>query len=154
MKGLLSAAGIGILFGLGIGLGGMADPAKVVGFLDVTGAWDPSLALVMAGALAVHIPLRRLILRGRRPLLAPAFPATPPDKVDRRLVLGSALFGVGWGLSGYCPGPAVVNVATGVPLALLFVGAMLGGMGLFRAWERWEAARAAPAASLGAADPG
>jgi len=136
VKALLSAAAIGVLFGLGVGVGGMADPAKVVGFLDVTGNWDPSLALVMAGALAVHVPLRRLILRRARPVLAASFPPIPSPRIDRRLLVGSALFGIGWGLAGYCPGPAVVSLSTGAPLALAFVASMVAGMGLFRVWER------------------
>nr|WP_304503103.1 MULTISPECIES: DUF6691 family protein [Myxococcaceae] len=118
----------------------MTDPARVRGFLDVTGAWDPSLAFVMGGALGTHALLRRLILRTRaRPLLAPAFPDLSHTRVDARLLGGAAIFGVGWGLVGYCPGPAFTALATGAPVALLFVGAMLAGMLLFRLWERRSA---------------
>jgi uncharacterized membrane protein YedE/YeeE len=97
----------GALFALGLALSGMTDPAKVVGFLDVGGAWDPSLALVMLGAIAVYLPVY-LVVRRRRPELAPASGA-----IDARLVGGAALFGIGWGLVGYCPGPAIVSLASG-----------------------------------------
>ncbi|NTX17840.1 YeeE/YedE family protein [Myxococcus sp. CA051A] len=126
----------GLLFALGLGLGGMTDPAKVVGFLDVAGSWNPSLAFVMAGALGTYALLRRLILRRARPVLADRFPAPPQADVDGRLVAGSALFGIGWGLSGYCPGPALVSLPVGGTTVLLFVGAMLVGMGAFRGMSR------------------
>ena len=114
MRAFAAAAFAGILFALGLGLGGMTDPSKVVGFLDVAGSWDPSLAFVMAGALGTYSPLRALIQRRKRPVLAPTFP--PPGKktgVDARLLTGAALFGIGWGLLGDRPGPALVSVATG-----------------------------------------
>nr|WP_305794264.1 MULTISPECIES: DUF6691 family protein [unclassified Myxococcus] len=114
----------------------MTDPAKVVGFLDVAGSWNPSLAFVMAGALGTYALLRRLILRRARPVLADRFPAPPQADVDGRLVAGSALFGIGWGLSGYCPGPALVSLPVGGTTVLLFVGAMLVGMGAFRGMSR------------------
>ena len=134
----------GLLFALGLGVGGMTDPAKVVGFLDVAGAWDPSLAFVMAGALGTHAVLRRLVLRRKQPVLAPAFPALKQTRVDGRLVGGAALFGVGWGLSGYCPGPALATLPTGGPMLLLFVAAMLAGMGAFRVWESLRAPARVP----------
>lgn len=135
MKAPLMAGLCGLLFALGLGLGGMTDPAKVVGFLDVAGAWDPSLAFVMAGALGTHAVLRRLVLRRKQPVLAPAFPSLKSARVDGRLMGGAALFGIGWGLSGYCPGPALATLPTGGSMVLLFVVAMLAGMGVFRAWE-------------------
>jgi uncharacterized membrane protein YedE/YeeE len=141
VKALLSAGLAGLLFSLGLGLGGMTDPAKVVGFLDVAGAWDPSLAFVMGGALAVHAVARRLILRRKTPVLAPAFPDVGQTRVDGRLVAGAALFGVGWGLAGYCPGPALTSVASGAWSALLFSGSMLAGMWLFSLRERLSASR-------------
>jgi uncharacterized protein len=146
VKANLAALLAGLVFALGLGLGGMTDPSRVLAFLDVTGSWDASLAFVMGGALGTHALLRRLILRTRaRPLLAPAFPADSRARVDARLLGGAALFGVGWGLVGYCPGPAFTALATGAPAPLLFVGAMLAGMLLFRLWERRPApARAAP----------
>ncbi|WP_371745501.1 DUF6691 family protein [Myxococcus sp. CA033] len=136
MKAALMAGVAGLLFALGLGLGGMTDPAKVVGFLDVAGSWNPSLAFVMAGALGTYALLRRLILRRARPVLADRFPAPPQADVDGRLVAGSALFGIGWGLSGYCPGPALVSLPVGGTTVLLFVGAMLVGMGAFRGMSR------------------
>jgi uncharacterized membrane protein YedE/YeeE len=138
MSTLLTAGVAGLLFALGLGLGGMTDPAKVQGFLDFTGAWDPSLAFVMGGALALHAPLSWLIRRRQRPVLAPAFPSLS-TQVDPRLVVGSALFGVGWGLSGYCPGPALASLASGGSLVALFVLSMFAGMWLFGWWERSRA---------------
>jgi uncharacterized membrane protein YedE/YeeE len=143
MKALLTAGVAGLLFALGLGLAGMTDPARVVGFLDVAGRWDPSLAFVMAGALGTYALARRVVLRRARPLLAPAFPAPGPRELDARLLTGAALFGVGWGLSGYCPGPAVASLAVGGRTVALFVAAMVSGMALFRAWERRRAARLA-----------
>jgi uncharacterized membrane protein YedE/YeeE len=130
------AFGCGLLFALGLGLAGMTRPSKVLGFLDVGGRWDPSLALVMMGAIAVHLPLRRL----RRPAPGGDIGCAADDgdadgtasAIDRRLVIGAALFGVGWGLSGYCPGPALVSLAGGSIGVLTFVGAMLIGMALHR----------------------
>jgi uncharacterized membrane protein YedE/YeeE len=113
----------------------MTDPARVRAFLDVTGKWDASLAFVMAGALGTHALLRRFIVRHPKPVLAAAFPTASHTKVDRRLLVGAALFGAGWGLSGYCPGPALTSLASGASTALTFVAAMLGGMLLFRLWE-------------------
>ncbi len=129
--GLLSGA----LFGLGLAVSGMADPAKVVGFLDVAGDWDPTLAFVMGGAILVAGPAFRLIFRRRRPVLAGDFDLPVKTEVDARLVGGSALFGVGWGLSGFCPGPAVVALvpalAAGVVPVFAFVAAMVAGMAIY-----------------------
>ncbi|MGA9520859.1 MAG: DUF6691 family protein [Myxococcaceae bacterium] len=138
MKAILSALGAGVLFSLGLGVGGMTDPANVQGFLDIAGDWDPGLAFVMAGALGTHALLRRFILRRATPVVAPAFPSYPAtaSRVDRRLVVGAGVFGVGWGLGGYCPGPSLTSVATGGSPALTFVLSMLGGMFLFSLWDR------------------
>jgi uncharacterized membrane protein YedE/YeeE len=125
---ILTAGLSGLLFALGLALGGMTDANNVIGFLDVTGEWKPGLAFVMAGALAVFSVGRRLALRRGRPLYADRFPRTRVG-VDRPLVVGSALFGLGWGIAGYCPGPALVSAASSAD-ALLFVGAMLGGLWL------------------------
>ncbi|MFY1830424.1 DUF6691 family protein [Myxococcus fulvus] len=133
MKQVLTAGVAGLLFALGLGVGGMTDPAKVVGFLDVAGAWDPSLAFVMAGALGSYALARGLILRRAAPVLADAFPGAPSASVDGRLVAGAVLFGVGWGLSGYCPGPALVVLPVGGLTVALFVVGMVAGMGVFRA---------------------
>ena len=142
MKASLGASLAGLLFALGLGIAGMTHPAKVLAFLDVGGAWDPSLALVMLAAIGVHAPLARLILRRRRPLLTPAFSVPAARAVDARLVGGAAVFGIGWGLAGLCPGPAITLLATGTPTAVAFVAAMVAGMAIEAARER--RARAAP----------
>lgn len=122
------AALAGLVFALGLGLSGMTQPSKVIGFLDVTGDWDPSLAFVMVGAIAVHLTAYRL-LRGRgRPLLAGRFHLPTRSDIDLSLVLGAAIFGVGWGLGGYCPGPALVSAGALQKPALIFLAAMAAGM--------------------------
>jgi uncharacterized protein len=123
----LSALLAGALFAIGLVLGGMTQPAKIVGFLDFGGRWDPSLALFMGGALLVYGVLHRLITRRPAPLFEARFHLPTRRDVDRRLVGGAAIFGVGWGLTGYCPGPALTSVTTG-SLPLIFVGAMAAGM--------------------------
>lgn len=124
----LGALASGLLFGIGLGISGMTRPAKVIGFLDVFGRWDPSLAFVMAGALAVHILLLRRVERRSRPLLDVTFHRPSAKHVDRKLVIGATIFGVGWGLAGYCPGPAIAALGSGAPVALVFVAAMALGM--------------------------
>ena len=125
----------GLVFGLGLIVSGMANPAKVLGFLDVGGAWDPSLALVMAGAIAVGFVAfffaknRTLSLMGAEMKLPTASP------IDRRLVTGSALFGIGWGIAGFCPGPGLLALGMGESKALVFVAAMLLGMVVFKLLE-------------------
>lgn len=123
---------VGLTFGLGLALSGMTDPSVVQGFLDVTGAWNPSLGFVMGGALLVATPAYAWA-RARGRTLTGA-PLALPDRrsLTRPLVIGAALFGVGWGLSGFCPGPALVNVATGNPIVLIFVASMAAGMWLQR----------------------
>ena len=123
----------GVLFGIGLALSGMLNPAKVLAFLDVAGRWDPSLALVMGGALAVMVPAWRL--QQRAPTASPALRPMLSD-LDARLVGGAAIFGVGWGLVGYCPGPAVASLALLDARPLVFVAAMLAGMELHRRWSR------------------
>jgi uncharacterized protein len=136
---VLIAALAGLLFGLGLVLSGMVAPAKVLGFLDVFGAWDPSLALVMAGAIAVALPAFALA-RCRRTSLAGLPMQLPAARgVDRRLVVGSLLFGIGWGLAGLCPGPALVVLGLGDAKAAGFVAAMLAGMVVFELLERRQA---------------
>ncbi|HEX2011458.1 MAG TPA: YeeE/YedE family protein [Roseateles sp.] len=132
----LTALLAGLLFGLGLLVSGMADPAKVLGFLDLAGAWDPSLALVMAGAIAVGLPVFRLGTARDRSWLGEAMRVPTARGIDRRLVLGSLAFGIGWGLAGFCPGPALVALGLGGAKALIFVAAMLAGMGLFELLER------------------
>lgn len=136
MKAAITAGLAGILFSLGLGLGGMTDPQKVVGFLDVAGTWDPSLMFVMMGALGAHFTTRRLLLRRKRPLFAESFPDLPRGRITGRLVAGSALFGIGWGLGGYCPGPGITSVGAGGTSAVLFVVSMLGGMALHLVWNK------------------
>jgi uncharacterized membrane protein YedE/YeeE len=130
VKSVWSALGAGALFGAGLVVSGMAKPAKVIGFLDVTGRWDPSLAFVMAGAVFVYMILFRVILRRGSPLLDVKFHLPTRKDLDARLIAGSALFGVGWGLAGYCPGPALVSLGAGMLPALVFVAAMTAGMWL------------------------
>jgi hypothetical protein len=126
----------GFIFAAGLTLAGMTQPAKVSAFLDVAGAWDPSLAWVMGGAVAVYAAADRFARRHARPLFAATFPPRPSRRIDAPLIVGAALFGVGWGLSGFCPGPALVAVGAGVTTALWFVPAMLGGMALQRLLAR------------------
>lgn len=130
---LLASFVSGVLFALGLAISGMTDPTKVTGFLDVFGPWDPSLGLVMAAALAVHVGPVQWILRRGRPLLDQTLHLAPFTQVDTRLVAGAALFGVGWGLGGYCPGPAVVAAGAGLGQGIVFLAAMIGGMGLYHA---------------------
>jgi uncharacterized membrane protein YedE/YeeE len=126
----------GLVFGVGLIISGMANPAKVLGFLDLAGTWDPSLAFVMAGA--VFIGFFAFLYAGRRKttLLGKELKLPTAREIDRRLVLGSILFGAGWGVAGFCPGPALVGLGMGLPKAILFVLAMLAGMGLFELIER------------------
>lgn len=136
----------GAVFGLGLLVSGMANPAKVLGFLDLAGPWDPSLALVMAGAIA--IASIAFGVAGRRPLslLGQEIKLPASRTVDRRLVAGSLLFGIGWGIAGFCPGPALVALGMGEGKAVVFVVAMLAGMGAFELLERRANARNAKAA--------
>ena len=134
--GKLTAFLAGLVFGLGLLLAGMANPAKVLGFLDLAGAWDPSLALVMAGAIA--LALLPFAWARRRPYSLLGAPLQLPVKraLDRRLLGGSLLFGIGWGIAGICPGPAVAILLSGHWQVLVFVAAMLAGMALFEVFER------------------
>lgn len=143
-KTTLAAAASGLLFGAGLVISGMTDPAKVLGFLDFFGDWDARLIFVMGGAIAVNAPLTWWIRRRRAPLLQPTFRVPVSHgpwyaQIDGRLVLGSAVFGIGWGLSGYCPGPAIVSVSSvvdGSLAALTFILAMIAGMAVFAVWDR------------------
>ncbi|MBS7707127.1 DUF6691 family protein [Chelatococcus asaccharovorans] len=129
----------GLIFGLGLIVAGMADPAKVLNFLDLTGTWDPSLAFVMAGAIAVTFFGFRLALRRPQPILAKRFHLPTASGVDARVVVGPAIFGIGWGLSGLCPGPALTLLGFGLPSAFIFVAAMAAGMAI----ARWRDGRQA-----------
>ncbi len=127
---------VGLLFGLGLMLSGMTDPGKVLGFLDLAGAWDPSLALVMGGAIAVGLAAFAVAKRRTQAFFGDALQWPDSNAIDKRLVLGSVVFGAGWGLAGFCPGPAVVSMAAGQPKAAVFVAAMLAGMALFEVLDR------------------
>ena len=133
---ILIAALAGLLFGLGLLLSGMADPQKVLGFLDLAGAWDPSLALVMGGAIALGLPGFALARRRSHSLLGEPMQLPTRKAVDAPLLIGAALFGIGWGLAGYCPGPALVGTAAGLGSAAIFSVAMLAGMLLFGLWSK------------------
>lgn len=132
MKPGLAAFFSGLLFALGLGVSGMTQPQKVIAFLDVTGDWDPSLLLVMASATLVYFLSYRWITKRSAPLLAEKFSLPAAKHMDARLLAGSAMFGIGWGLSGYCPGPALVALASLGPATLVFTGSMLAGMMLFK----------------------
>ena len=123
---LASSAAAGLLFGMGLVVSGMADPARVLGFLSLGPGWDPALAFVMGGALAVTLPGYALLHRRGRPLFAAGF-SPAPKGIDGRLLAGAVIFGIGWGLQGYCPGPAVVAAGLGQWPALVFLPAMLAG---------------------------
>ena len=138
----LSAFLCGLLFGLGLLLAGMADPAKVLAFLDLAGAWDPSLALVMLGAILTALPFFGLARGKAHGLLGGAMQLPTRRDLDRRLVLGSLVFGVGWGIAGICPGPALVGLGAGHWQATLFVLGMLAGMAAFEWRQRRKGAGA------------
>ncbi len=125
----------GLTFALGLALSQMTDPARVLAFLDVTGRWDPALALVMFGAISVAAPTFALSKRLRRPLLSEAFSSPSVTRVSKRLLIGASLFGIGWGLAGYCPGPALVATVTGARSALVFLAAMLLGFWMTRRFD-------------------
>ena len=127
MNARLSALGAGLLFGIGLWLSEMANPKKVLDFLDVTGNWDPSLALVMGGAVAVTLAAFRPVVKWPKPLLAPQFVLPTLSQVDARLVIGAAVFGLGWGIGGYCPGPALTALSNPSVEPFVFVAAMVAG---------------------------
>ena len=130
---VLSSLTVGIIFGFGLSLSEMINPARVIGFLDVAGRWDATLLFVMGSALAVTVPLYPVVLRRARPLLARDFALPTKKAVDKPLIVGAAIFGIGWGLGGFCPGPALAGVSSGNPSLFLFIAAMVAG--------QWLAAR-------------
>jgi uncharacterized membrane protein YedE/YeeE len=136
---LFSAFVAGLVFGLGLILSGMTDPSKVIAFLDLAGAWDPSLALVMAGAILVASIGFYFASKRSRAILGDVMRLPTATRIDRRLVLGSLAFGAGWGLAGYCPGPAVASLLSGKAEPLIFVAAMLAGMALYELQTRLTA---------------
>lgn len=126
----------GLLFGLGLIVSGMANPAKVIGFLDITRVWDPSLAFVMGGAISIGFFAFRMAARRKQPVYADKMQLPTASHIDKRLVGGALLFGVGWGLAGICPGPGLVLLGAGLAKGLIFVLAMVAGMLLFQ-WLEW-----------------
>ena len=132
MKRIAVALAAGLLFGLGLTVSGMVNPAKVLGFLDVAGEWDPSLAFVMGCAIPVAAVGFAVARRRRAPVCDTNFVGPTSTRIDARLVVGASLFGVGWGLAGYCPGPALASLSFGGSTVLLFVASMLAGMALFQ----------------------
>ena len=144
MRSRLSEFVVGLIFGLGLLLSGMTDPGKVLGFLDLFGVWDPSLALVMGGAIGVGFFAFAIAKKRTRTFLGGALHLPKSNQIDKRLVIGALLFGAGWGLAGFCPGPALVSMASGEIKALAFVAAMLAGMLVYELAERyWHQTRAA-----------
>ena len=136
----------GLVFGLGLIVSGMANPAKVLGFLDLAGHWDPSLGFVMAGAIAVGFVAFAVARKRTRSFLGAEMKLTTSRHIDRRLIVGGLLFGVGWGVAGFCPGPALVALGMGESKAVIFVAAMLAGMGAFELLERRKySAKSSPA---------
>lgn len=135
MKNNLAAFIVGIIFALGLGLSGMTRPEKVIGFLDIFGAWDASLAYVMAGAIAVHAVAYRLIRRRDSPLFSKEFYLPNAKELSPSLIVGAFIFGVGWALAGYCPGPAITSLASFQFRPLIFVASMISGMILFRMYQ-------------------
>jgi uncharacterized membrane protein YedE/YeeE len=135
----------GLVFGFGLLISGMADPNKVLGFLDLAGPWDPSLALVMGGAIAVGLVAFAVARQRTVSFLGAEMKLPSARHIDRRLILGSVLFGVGWGVAGLCPGPALVSIGTGQIKAVVFVSAMVAGMGVFEWLERRQSQRTATA---------
>jgi len=144
---ILTAFIVGLVFGIGLIVAGMTNPAKVQGFLDLGGNWDPSLAFVMGGAILVGLVAFRFAGKRKRSLLGEAMRMPTATAIDRRLVLGGLAFGVGWGLAGFCPGPALASLATGGVKALIFTAAMVAGMVIFEILERAKAASSKPRAA-------
>jgi uncharacterized membrane protein YedE/YeeE len=140
----------GLLFGLGLCLSGMAEPSVVLGFLDLAGNWNPTLLFVMAGGVSVAFIGYRIVLGRKRPLWSKSFQLPTANAVDGPLISGAVIFGIGWGLSGYCPGPALVSLASGRPQVIVFVVAMLAGM----TFVRWLRARPRATITNGAAKGG
>jgi uncharacterized membrane protein YedE/YeeE len=126
----------GLIFGIGLIISGMADPAKVLSFLDVAGLWNPSLIVVMAGAIGVGFFAFLWAKSRKTTLLGGEMKLPSATKIDRRLIIGAVMFGIGWGIAGFCPGPALVGLGMGLPKALIFVAALLAGMALYELLDR------------------
>lgn len=143
MKMNLASALSGIVFALGLGISGMTRPIKVIGFLDFAGAWDATLVFVMIGAIGVYFIAFRISRAMRAPIMADQFSIPTRSDLDTRLILGAAIFGVGWGLGGFCPGPAITSLASGALPVFLFVASMATGMYLHSLVQSWGRSRAA-----------
>lgn len=141
----LASFGSGLLFAVGLVVGGMTQPGKVVGFLDFAGDWDPSLAFVMGGAVIAYSVLYRVITKRDRPFLGAKFHLPTRTDLDWRLIAGGALFGVGWGLAGYCPGPGLTAAATLTAPSLVFVAALIGGMLMYSLFDKTVLSQSAEA---------
>ncbi len=135
-KNILVSFFVGLVFAVGLGLSGMTQPQKVIGFLDVLGNWDPSLAFVMIGAIGFHAIFYRIIVRQEAPLFTARFMVPDRRDITWRLVAGSALFGIGWGVAGYCPGPGITSMTSLDIRPIVFVAAMIVGMLLFRIMDK------------------
>ena len=136
MKAYLVSFGVGLIFSIGLGISGMTQPQKVIGFLDLFGKWDPSLMFVMVGAIAVHFILYKIIRKRPSPIFTSTWNVPSKKEITPALVIGSVIFGFGWGLAGFCPGPAITSVATLEKTPLVFVISMLIGMVLFNALDK------------------
>ncbi len=143
---VLMALLAGLVFGLGLIMSGMTDPSKVIGFLDLAGQWDPSLAFVMGGAILVGVVAFRLAATRSQAILGESMRLPTARQIDRRLILGGLAFGAGWGLAGYCPGPALASLVTGGSKPLIFTIAMLAGMVIFEIHDRFSRSPAKKAA--------
>jgi uncharacterized protein len=137
MKNAVTAFWVGVLFAVGLGLSGMTQPQKVIGFLDFFGNWDPSLLFVMGGAIAVHFLAYQWTTHRTSPLFSPNWHVPTKKEITSSLVIGSVLFGIGWGLAGFCPGPALTSIATFGSKPIVFVISMVAGMYLFRLVDRF-----------------
>ena len=131
MIGIFASFVSGLMFAAGLAVSGMVRPSKVLSFLDIMGAWDPSLAFVMMGAIPVYFVGQRLARRRKRPLISHHFYLPPSQVIDRKLIAGAILFGIGWGIGGFCPGPAIASIATLSQKSLIFVAALLAGTAAF-----------------------
>lgn len=151
MRSLGSTFAAAFIFALGLGISGMTQPQKIIGFLDFFGDWDPSMLFVITGAIAAYAVVYRLALRRPRPVLAKTFAVPSRRTIDKPLIAGSALFGVGWGLSGLCPGPAIVASVSGSVHVVAFVVAVIVGMLLYHAYSAWNERRTSSRSS--ASDP-
>jgi uncharacterized membrane protein YedE/YeeE len=136
MTSLVAALIAGAIFAVGLMLGGMTQPTKIVDFLDITGNWDPSLAFVMGGAMLIYAPIHRLVLKRQKPLGEPVFRMPTRRDITPRLLVGAAIFGAGWALAGFCPGPALTSLGALAEEAIYFVPAMFVGFSLVKVYDR------------------